>query len=429
MESIQKVSTKKKKSRFYETYISKIIRHISEKNGVTSNAKQQLNSVLCHISRIIAQTIINLTEIAKKKTISEKEVNNGLKIILPKHMADQAIQESHQAISTYTNIDNKNKGSSRQDKAGIIFPPAQTEKFLRNFGYSKIMITNKTPICLAGAMQYITSEILQQASDYANKNKRVRITIRDLEIGVRTHEYLNIFFNKYNITFIGGGVTPYIHPSLLIKKKRKKTTKQQNTTDNTKKKHRFRPGTVSLREIRRFQKISNCLTFAKYPFEKLVRNIVNQLHRDNVMKISKDVFIILQYFIEQRIVHILRNANFAAIHANRVKLLPIDIKFVQFISSNTKNPYFSSTDNDITQENDLQENEDNLDCKDDENNDTKNVEDATKNVEGEEDDEGDENENENEGEDDENEGEDDEDDDEDEDDDGEDDDEDEDDGQ
>ena len=46
------------------------------------------------------------------------------------------------------------------------------------------------------------------------------------------------------------------------------------------------------------------------------------------MKISKEVFIIIQYFIEQYIVDLLRDSNFAAIHACRVKLMSSDISFI-----------------------------------------------------------------------------------------------------
>jgi histone H3/H4 len=84
--------------------------------------------------------------------------------------------------------------------------------------------------------------------------------------------------------------------------------------------------------------MSNCLTFAKFPFEKLVRQVVKS-HNNSPMKISKEVFIVLQYFIEQQLTTLLRNANFAAIHAGRVKLMPIDIEFVNSIARGTQNPY------------------------------------------------------------------------------------------
>ena len=330
---------KKKKTRFFETYISKVLKNISEDNGITANSKQQLNSVICLVAKLISQNVIELTEIAKKKTMSEKEVYNAVQLTLPQLLTDNAIKYSVKATQNF-NEDNENKGTSRQEKAGIIFPPAQTEKFLRNFGYSKVMVTSLAPVVLASILEYLTSEILLNASFSAKENKRVRITIRDLEIGVRNNQELNSFFVRNNIQFLGGGVKPFIHETLLIKKaKKKKTKKSDEETDGEKKKHRFRPGTVSLREIRRFQKMSNCLTFAKFPFEKLVRQIVIDNTTDENMKISKDVFIILQYFIEQKIVELLKNANFAAIHAGRVKLMPIDIEFVNSILSGAPNPH------------------------------------------------------------------------------------------
>ena len=45
-----------------------------------------------------------------------------------------------------------------------------------------------------------------------------------------------------------------------------------NATGGVKKPHRFRPGTVALREIRRYQK-STELLIRKLPFQRLVREI------------------------------------------------------------------------------------------------------------------------------------------------------------
>ena len=54
LESNDKVSVnKKKKTRLFETYISKVLKQITDKNGITSNCKQQLNSALCIIARNI----------------------------------------------------------------------------------------------------------------------------------------------------------------------------------------------------------------------------------------------------------------------------------------------------------------------------------------------------------------------------------------
>jgi histone H3/H4 len=315
---------KKKKSRYFETYISKVLKQVSSSNGITSNAKQQLNSVICIVAKEISKTVIHLTEIAKKKTMSHKEVENAVKLLFSGELSSNSILEGIKSVDKFST--ENSKGSSRQGKAGIIFPPSVSEKFLRNFGYSKVMVTSSAPIFLAATLEYLTAEILELSAKYSNEHKRVRITIRDLQLSIGNDTELSNLFDKLNISFLGGGVIPFIHQVLITKKLRKKRKMTDVSPSDVKKPHRFRPGTVALREIKKYQKTSNCLIFAKFPFERFVRNIVN-VHNPN-MKISKDVFIILQYFIEQYTVNILKDANNAAIHAGRVKLMHIDISFI-----------------------------------------------------------------------------------------------------
>ena len=309
---------KKKRTRYFETYISKVLKSVSVDHGITANTKQQLNSALCIIAKNLANTSTRLTIISKKRTMSEKEVCNAVKLFLSGSLAETAVKNADESLVKFK-IDDKH--SSRQNKAGIIFPPSTCEKFLRNFGFSKIMVTKNAPVYLAAVLEHLTVDILTSATKMAKENNRVRITIRDLELTIRTDKELTKVFEKCKLNFVGGGVVPQIHESLLNKKPRKKRKNAKET-----KKHRFRPGTVSLREIRKFQKTSNCLTFAKFPFERYIRSIVNVYN--NGMKISKEVFIVLQYYVEQFIVDFLRDANSAAIHSGRVKLMPSDINFI-----------------------------------------------------------------------------------------------------
>ena len=328
-------NNKKKKTHFFEIFISKVLKQVSQNNGITSNAKQQINSFLCIFAKYISQIAFDLTIYAKKKTISEKEIKNAISTVLNGELLDNSILEGQKAVDSFKI--SKDKGS-RQNKAGIIFSPSITEKFLRNFGNSKIMITSNSPVYLAAVLEYLTYEILDLSSNYCNENKKSRITIRDVEIVVRNDDELNSLLNKMNLIFLGGGVTPFIHPSLLNKKKKVKKIDNENKI----KKHRFRNGTIALKNIKKYQKTDN-LIFPKSSFEKFTRNIFKDFKN---IKISKYVFIILQHFIEQYIVKLLYNANFLAIHASRIKLLSIDIVFMSYLLNNSKNPYnLSKEDN------------------------------------------------------------------------------------
>lgn len=313
----------RKKNHYFEVFISKVLKQVSEKTNITSNAKQQLNSFLCILCKYISNIANKLTISSKKKTISEKEIYNSIKLVLDYGLLENSILEGNKAVDAFKNSNNK---GSKQNKAGIIFSPAVSEKFLRNFGNSKIMVTSLAPVYLSAVLEYLTFELLDLSSDYVHNNKRVRITIRDIEIVVRNDSEFNKLFNKINISFLGGGVVPYIHPSLI--KNNKSKYKQRN---------------IAIKNIKKYQKMSDNLIFSKSPFEKFVRQIFKEIKTKDT-KISKEVFIILQHFIEQFIVKILHNSNFLAIHAGRVKLLPIDIAFVSYLINNSKNPYSTMLD-------------------------------------------------------------------------------------
>ena len=352
MTVVNKSAVKKKKSRFFEIYIPKILKNISHTNGITNNAKQQFNSVLCFISKIISNKAYDLSILAGKKTISEKEIRNTLKFILPDNLSISSINHASNAIKTFTDKTDAVKGMSRQEKSCVVFPPSIIERFLRNFGFNKIMVTSNAPIFLAGAIEYIASEILENACTQARDKKHIRITVRDLELGVRNDKDLNSFFNDNKVTFLGGGVVPYIHPNLLVKKPRKRTQNNNTDAQEEKKKHRYRPGTVSIREIKKLQKNSNILTFAKFPFEKLVRQIIDKYTTEQI-KVSKEVFVTIQYFIEQQLICLLQQANFAAIHAGRVKLITNDINFILDIKKYVCNPSVSNNSSLLELNNDL----------------------------------------------------------------------------
>lgn len=311
---------KKKKARFFEIYILRVLKKLSPESGITSNARQQLNSFICTVAKKLSENATKLTIITEKKTISEKEVESATKLLFSGELLDSILKYSNGVVERF--VDDEGKCSSRQKRAGIIFPPSQAEKFLRNFGHTKLLLSANAPVYCASVLEYLAEKILSLSTINTKKSNRVRITIRDLELVIRAVSDLNSIFISLSFSFLGGGVVPHIHDILLIKKQRKK--KKKNVF--VKKSRRFLPGTVSIRKIRKFQKLSNCLTLAKLPFERLVRDIINTYNKD--IKVSKNLFIVLQYYIEQFIVEFLMDANSVAIHSGRVKLTPSDINFI-----------------------------------------------------------------------------------------------------
>jgi len=97
-------------------------------------------------------------------------------------------------------------------------------------------------------------------------------------------------------------------------------------TGGVKKPHRFRPGTVALREIRRYQK-STELLIRKLPFQRLVREIAQDFKRD--LRIQYVAIGALQEASEAYLVGLFEDTNLCAIHAKRVTIMPKDMQLAR----------------------------------------------------------------------------------------------------
>ena len=102
------------------------------------------------------------------------------------------------------------------------------------------------------------------------------------------------------------------------------------------KKHRHRPGTGALREIRKYQK-STELLIKKAPFQKLVREVVMDVQEFHKLKtgaglrMQSDALMALQEASEAFIIQLFEDANLCAINAKRVTIMPRDIHLTRRI--------------------------------------------------------------------------------------------------
>ena len=112
----------------------------------------------------------------------------------------------------------------------------------------------------------------------------------------------------------------------IPKKKSKKSAAAAGGTDEPKKKHRFRPGTVALREIRKYQK-STELLLRKLPFQRLAREIANDFRSD--LKWTASALGALQEASEMYLIGVYEDTNLAAIHAKRITIMPKDMQLAR----------------------------------------------------------------------------------------------------
>ena len=95
-----------------------------------------------------------------------------------------------------------------------------------------------------------------------------------------------------------------------------------------KKPHRYRPGTVAIREIRKYQKTTDLL-IKKLPFQRVVREIAQDFNSN--LRFQASAVVALQEATESYIVGLFEDTNQCAIHAGRVTIMPKDMKLARRI--------------------------------------------------------------------------------------------------
>ncbi len=118
------------------------------------------------------------------------------------------------------------------------------------------------------------------------------------------------------------GKAPRLH--LATKAARRKAL----AVGGVKKPHCYHPGTVALREIRRYQKNTDLL-IRKAPFQRLVRKIACKMHPD--LQMQSTAVLALQEATEAYLIGLFYDTNECALHAKRVTIMPRDLQLARRI--------------------------------------------------------------------------------------------------
>ncbi|GKB18226.1 histone H3.2 [Tanacetum coccineum] len=108
----------------------------------------------------------------------------------------------------------------------------------------------------------------------------------------------------------------------------KAARKSAPTTGGVKKPHRFRPGTIALREIQKYQKGTELL-IRKLPFQRLVREIAQDFK--TYLRFQSSTVSALQEASEAYLVGVFEDINICAIHAKKVMIMPKDMHLARRI--------------------------------------------------------------------------------------------------
>ena len=103
--AITKGDKKKKKGKrkeSYAIYIYKVLKQVHPDTGISSKAMSIMNSFINDIFEKIASEAARLARYNKKPTITSREIQTAVRLILPGELAKHAVSEGTKAVTKYT---------------------------------------------------------------------------------------------------------------------------------------------------------------------------------------------------------------------------------------------------------------------------------------------------------------------------------------
>lgn len=103
--NISKSDKKKKKHKrkeSYAIYIYKVLKQVHPDTGISSKAMSIMNSFVNDIFERIAAEASRLAHYNKRSTITSREVQTSVRLLLPGELAKHAVSEGTKAVTKYT---------------------------------------------------------------------------------------------------------------------------------------------------------------------------------------------------------------------------------------------------------------------------------------------------------------------------------------
>merc|ERR1712072_961119 len=98
----EKKKRTKTRKETYSSYIYKVLKQVHPDTGISNRAMSILNSFVNDIFERVATEASKLAAYNKKSTISSREIQTSVRLILPGELAKHAVSEGTKAVTKYS---------------------------------------------------------------------------------------------------------------------------------------------------------------------------------------------------------------------------------------------------------------------------------------------------------------------------------------
>ncbi|XP_043929698.1 histone H2B-like [Protopterus annectens] len=101
--SLKRKGMKGKRKGTYSAYIHRVLKQVHPNTGIATKAMTIMNSFVGDIFERLALEAARLAALNKRSTITGREIQSAIKLVVPGELSKHAVSEGSKAVSKYTN--------------------------------------------------------------------------------------------------------------------------------------------------------------------------------------------------------------------------------------------------------------------------------------------------------------------------------------
>ena len=98
----EQLQRKKRRVETFSIYIYKVLKQVHPETGISKKAMNIMNSFINDTFERIAMESSKLVRYNKRRTLSSREIQTSVKLLLPGELAKHAISEGTKAVTKFT---------------------------------------------------------------------------------------------------------------------------------------------------------------------------------------------------------------------------------------------------------------------------------------------------------------------------------------
>merc|ERR1740123_2317228 len=99
---VKKAAPHKRRAETFSVYIYRVLKQVHPETGISKKSMSIMNSFINDIFEKIAGEASRLVRYNKKHTLSSREVQTAVRLLLPGELAKHAISEGTKAVTKYS---------------------------------------------------------------------------------------------------------------------------------------------------------------------------------------------------------------------------------------------------------------------------------------------------------------------------------------